>query len=83
MQRLNLMQSDSDQQNNHLSQLADLSDDQLIGRLVVEVLEAGKSLNRKAICNKLLSWIELAPSDELLKRFQHLLRVILEKDQYQ
>lgn len=67
-------------QKNHFSLAGSLSDDQLMGMLIVELLENGKSLNRKTICEKLLSWIEMAPNETEVKRYQNLMRLVLERD---
>ncbi len=67
-------------QNNSLAMNENLSDDQLMGRLIVELLESGKSLNRKSICAKLLNCIELAESEQEIKRYQDLMIMVLERE---
>ncbi|MBT0727913.1 hypothetical protein [Rosenbergiella australiborealis] len=57
-----------------------LSNDQLMGMLIVELLESGKTLNRKSICTKLMNWIELAENDNLIKRYQDLMLLVLDRE---
>ena len=67
----------------HISHLNDtqiLSEDITMGRIVVELLEAGKNLNRKALCSKLLQRIEVASSAEEEKHYQELIHLVLERD---
>ena len=66
--------------NHSLASVDTLSDDQLMGMLIVELLESGKSLNRKTICTKLLNWIELAESDREIKRYQDLMLLVLDRE---
>ena len=66
--------------NHSLASVDTLSDDQLMGILIVELLESGKSLNRKTICTKLLNWIELAESDREIKRYQDLMLLVLDRE---
>ena len=67
-------------QNNSFSMIENLSDDQLMGKLIVELLESGKSLNRKSICSKLMNCIELAENDAEIKRYQDLMLMVLERE---
>lgn len=67
-------------QNNSFLMIENLSDDQLMGMLIVELLESGKSLNRKSICAKLLNCIELAENDAQIKRYQDLMLMVLERE---
>ncbi|SEQ35629.1 hypothetical protein SAMN05216522_102263 [Rosenbergiella nectarea] len=67
-------------QNNSFSMIENLSDDQLMGMLIVELLESGKSLNRKSICAKLMNCIELAENDDQIKRYQDLMLMVLERE---
>jgi hypothetical protein len=57
-----------------------LSEDITMGRIVVELLEAGKNLNRKALCSKLLKRIEFAASAEEERHYQKLLHLVLERN---
>ncbi|WAT02116.1 regulatory protein YcgZ [Rouxiella chamberiensis] len=57
-----------------------LSADETMGQIVVEILRAGKNLNRKALCSKLLRRIEVAGSAEEEKHYQELIRLVLERD---
>ncbi|WKX27096.1 biofilm development regulator YmgB/AriR family protein [Tatumella ptyseos] len=66
--------------NNAFSMIENLSDDQLMGMLIVELLESGKSLNRKTISTKLLNCIELAENDAQVKRYQELMLLVLERE---
>jgi len=67
-------------QNNSFLTADALSDDQLMGMLIVELLESGKSLNRKSICAKLMNWIELAENDSQIKRYQDLMLLVLDRE---
>lgn len=51
-----------------------------MGRVVVEILEAGKNLNRKALCSKLLSRVEMAGSEAEEKHYMKLIHLVLERD---
>ncbi|MCR9003586.1 regulatory protein YcgZ [Rahnella perminowiae] len=55
-------------------------DEETMGRVVVEILEAGKNLNRKALCSKLLNRVEAAGSEEEEKHYMKLIRLVLERD---
>ncbi|MEG3136131.1 regulatory protein YcgZ [Rouxiella sp. T17] len=57
-----------------------LSQDETMGQIVVEILRAGKNLNRKALCSKLLRRIEVAGSAEEEKHYQQLIHLVLERD---
>jgi hypothetical protein len=56
------------------------SKEETMGRVVVEILEAGKNLNRKALCSKLLNRVESAGSEEEEKHYMKLIRLVLERD---
>ena len=56
------------------------SEEETMGRVVVEILEAGKNLNRKALCSKLLNRVEGAGSEEEEKHYMKLIRLVLERD---
>lgn len=51
-----------------------------MGQIVVEILQAGKNLNRKALCSALLRRIETSGSAEEEKHYQELIRLVLERD---
>lgn len=57
-----------------------LSDDETMGRIVVELLEAGKNLNSKALCSKLLRRIEVSGSLEEERHYQRLIRLVLDRE---
>ena len=52
------------------------SQQETLGRIVVEILRAGKTLNRKALCTKLLLRLEGAGNTEEEKHYQELLRLL-------
>ncbi|WP_413531007.1 regulatory protein YcgZ [Rahnella inusitata] len=56
------------------------SEEETMGRVVVEILEAGKNLNRKALCSKLLNRVEAAGSEEEERHYLKLIRLVLERD---
>ncbi|WP_034917819.1 MULTISPECIES: regulatory protein YcgZ [Erwinia] len=47
-----------------------------LGEIVVEILQSGCSLNRKAICSKLLQRLELASGSEEEKHYQQLIALL-------
>lgn len=76
-------------QNSHNGMSADMSsslynqvfsEEESMGRVVVEILQAGKNLNRKALCSKLLNRVEAAGSEEEEKHYMKLIRMVLERD---
>ncbi|WP_058973858.1 regulatory protein YcgZ [Type-D symbiont of Plautia stali] len=50
-----------------------------LGQIVVEILRAGKNLNRKAICTKLLRRLEVASSLEEERHYQTLIGMLFER----
>ena len=50
-----------------------------LGRIVVEILRAGKQLNRKTLCTKLLARLELATSPEEEQHYQKLIRLLFKR----
>ena len=50
-----------------------------LGEIVVEILQAGKNLNRKAICTRLLRRLEVAASPEEERHYQTLIGMLLEQ----
>ncbi|QHM71427.1 regulatory protein YcgZ [Mixta intestinalis] len=51
-----------------------------LGKIVVEILHAGKNLNRKAICTKLLRRLEVAGSAEEEQHYKELIRLLFVSD---
>ncbi|MFO6299971.1 regulatory protein YcgZ [Rahnella selenatireducens] len=56
------------------------SDEEAMGRIVVELLTAGKNLNRKNLCAKLLILVETASSADEERQYMQLIRLVLERD---
>ncbi|WP_337026480.1 regulatory protein YcgZ [Pantoea eucrina] len=50
-----------------------------LGQIVVEILRAGKNLNRKAICSKLLRRLEVAASVEEERHYQALIGLLFDR----
>ncbi|HAU5563841.1 TPA: two-component-system connector protein YcgZ, partial [Serratia fonticola] len=50
-----------------------------LGQIVVEILRAGKNLNRKAICTKLLRRLEVAANQEEERHYQTLIGMLFER----
>ncbi|KJV24721.1 regulatory protein YcgZ [Pantoea sp. SM3] len=50
-----------------------------LGQIVVEILRAGKNLNRKAICSKLLRRLEVAANQEEERHYQTLIGMLFER----
>ena len=50
-----------------------------LGQIVVEILRAGKNLNRKAICTKLLRRLETVASLEEERHYQTLIGMLFER----
>lgn len=53
------------------------SQQETLGQIVVELLRAGKNVNRKGICTKLVRRLELASTTEEEKHFQQLIGLLL------
>lgn len=51
-----------------------------LGQIVTEILRAGKSLNRKAICSRLLFRLEHAGSQEEERHYQQLIGLLFARD---
>lgn len=49
-----------------------------LGQIVVEILRAGKNLNRKAICTKLLRRLEVSSSPEEERHYHALIGMLFE-----
>ena len=49
-----------------------------MGQIVVEILQAGKNLNRKAICTRLLRRLEVASGPEEERHYQTLIGMLFD-----
>lgn len=59
---------------------ADQSEQQVtLGEIVVEILSDGRSLNRKAICTKLLRRLENASDESEENHYQELISMLFER----
>lgn len=56
------------------------SQQETLGRIVVELLQAGKTLNRKAICTTLLLRLEQSDSADAKEHYQELIRLLFARD---
>ena len=56
------------------------SEEETMGRVVVELLAAGKNLNRKNLCAKLLNLVETSGSADEERQYMQLIRLVLERD---
>ncbi|MGG5218989.1 regulatory protein YcgZ [Rahnella variigena] len=56
------------------------SEEETMGRIVVELLAAGKNLNRKNLCAKLLNLVETSGSADEERQYMQLIRLVLERD---
>ncbi|WNN46144.1 MULTISPECIES: regulatory protein YcgZ [Winslowiella] len=52
------------------------SQQETLGLIVVEILRAGKNINRKAICAKLLTRLELCSTQEQERHYQELIGML-------
>ncbi|ADP12397.1 conserved uncharacterized protein YcgZ [Erwinia sp. Ejp617] len=52
------------------------SQQETLGQIVVEILRSGRHLNRKAICSKLLTRLELASGSEQERHYQQLIGIL-------
>lgn len=52
------------------------TEQETLGQIVVEILRAGKQLNRKALCTKLLTRLELSSSPEEEQHYQKLIGLL-------
>lgn len=52
------------------------SQQETLGSIVVEILRSGRNLNRKAICTKLVSRLELASSPEEEHHYHQLIALL-------
>lgn len=56
------------------------SQQETLGQIVVEILRSGRNLNRKAICAKLLSRLQLASSAEQEQHYQALIALLFGRE---
>ncbi|BCQ39498.1 hypothetical protein ERHA54_21010 [Erwinia rhapontici] len=52
------------------------SQQETLGQIVVEILRSGRQLNRKTICSKLLTRLELASGPEQERHYQELIGLL-------
>lgn len=52
------------------------TEQETLGQIVVEILRAGDSLNRKTLCAKLLARLELATQPEVQQHYQKLIGLL-------
>lgn len=55
------------------------SQQETLGQIVVEILSSGQSLNRKAICTKLLSRLEIASDVEEESHYHTLIGLLFDR----
>lgn len=55
------------------------SQQETLGRIVVEILNSGTALNRKSICTKLLGRLEKATNSDEESHYQQLIGMLFEK----
>ncbi|MFJ5159993.1 regulatory protein YcgZ [Pantoea sp. NPDC088449] len=56
------------------------SQQETLGSIVVEILRSGRNLNRKAICTKLLSRLELASTSDEEHHYHQLIALLFGRD---
>lgn len=64
---------------NYFSKASTPTQQETLGQIVVEILRAGKNLNRKAICSKLLKRLEFSTSMEEERHYQTLIGLLFER----
>lgn len=75
--RQNIAKSNSASDIAHYFSKATLpSQQETLGQIVVEILRAGKNLNRKAICTKLLHRMEVSSTYEEERHYQTLIAML-------
>ena len=60
----------------YFSEVVMPSQQETLGQIVVEILRSGRNLNRKAICSKLLTRLELASGPEQERHYQELIGML-------
>ncbi|WP_075182055.1 regulatory protein YcgZ [Pantoea sp. 1.19] len=61
----------------YFNEVTQPSQQEMLGQIVLEILRAGNSLTRKAICAKLLTRLERASGTEQEKHYHDLLGLLL------
>ena len=69
----------ADQIAHHFSQPTLPTQQETLGRIVVEVLASGKNLNRKSLCTRLLARLEHASGEEE-RHYQQLIGLLFGRD---
>ncbi|NIF23978.1 regulatory protein YcgZ [Candidatus Pantoea multigeneris] len=64
---------------NYFSKASAPTQQETLGQIVVEILRAGKILNRKAICTRLLRRLEVAANQEEELHYQTLIGMLFER----
>lgn len=64
---------------NYFNKVSTPTQQETLGQVVVEILRAGKNLNRKALCTKLLKRLELASTQEEERHYQLLIGMLFER----
>jgi hypothetical protein len=62
----------------HFNEASLPSQQETLGQMVMDILNEGRSLNRKSLCTKLLSRLEVASQPEEEKHYQTLIGLLLE-----
>ncbi|MGK3141954.1 regulatory protein YcgZ [Pantoea sp. C2G6] len=62
----------------YLHSAARLSQQAILGSVVTEIMRSGRSLNRKAICSKLISRLQHVTSPEEEQHYHELIGLLLE-----
>jgi len=60
----------------YFSEVTMPSQQETLGQIVVEILRSGRQINRKAICSKLLTRLELASGPEQERHYQDLIGLL-------
>jgi len=62
----------------YFSEASTPTQQETMGQIVVEILQAGKNLNRKAICTRLLRRLEVASGPEEERHYQTLIGMLFD-----
>ncbi|MCE0490699.1 two-component-system connector protein YcgZ [Pantoea sp. Mb-10] len=65
---------------NYFSKATLPSQQETLGKIVVEILREGRSLNRKSLCTKLLRKLECAQNTEEEHHYQQLIGLLFERE---
>ncbi|NIF23996.1 regulatory protein YcgZ [Candidatus Pantoea multigeneris] len=80
MRQSNMKYPDSASEIAHyFSKMSAPNQQEILGQIVIEILRAGKTLNRKAICSKLLHRLEVASSLEEEHHYHTLIGMLFER----